>query len=244
MFVLFTDFGLSDLYVGQMKAVLHRRAPGLPVVDLLHDVNPFDIRAATYLLPAYTTVFGDGAVFVCVVDPGVGSERGAQVVQADGQWFVGPDNGLFSVLQHRATEVQCWTLDWRPADVSSTFHGRDVFSPVAAELAMGRMPAMTHVPANRSLPEGWTAELDAIVYVDDFGNCITGRRAESLHRDSRLSVNGRELAWARTFSDVPEGQAFWYENANGLVEIAVNQGGADDMLSLDVGSVIEVLQAG
>ena len=241
MFVLFTDFGLSDLYVGQMKAVLHRHAPGLPVVDLLHDVNPFDIRSAAYLLPAYTRIFGEGAVFVCVVDPGVGSERGARVVKADGQWFVGPDNGLFNVLQYRAGEVESWCLGWRPDELSSTFHGRDVFAPVAAELAMGRSPEMSEQGVPASLPQGWPEELDAIVYIDDYGNCITGRRSSSLDRSSHLFVNGRELSWARTFSEVPEGEAFWYENANGLVEIAVNQAGADDMLSLDVGSVIDVV---
>ncbi len=243
LFVLFTDFGLSDLYVGQMKAVLHRQAPGVPVVDLMHDVSPFDIRAAAYLLPALTGVFGAGAIFVCVVDPGVGSERPAMVVRAGDQWFVGPDNGLFAVVVHRSHDAEAWRLDADLDGVSASFHGRDVFAPAAAALATGSPVALTPRTRECDLPPGWPEELDQIVHVDRYGNCISGRRAASLSADAVVYANGRQLRRARTFSDVPRGQAFWYENANGLVEIAVNQGRADDLLGLDAGSVIEVLQA-
>src|SRR3970040_69148 len=124
MIVLFTDFGLTDPYVGQLHAVLAQEAPGVPVIDLLHAVPDFNIRAATYLLPAYVHEFPRGSVFVCVVDPGVGSARQPLMLKADRRWYVGPDNGLFEMVQRRAGECDCRVIRWRAPQVSARFHWR------------------------------------------------------------------------------------------------------------------------
>jgi len=242
MIVLFTDFGPGGPYVGQMHAVLAQQAPGTAVIDLFHDVPSFDIRAAAYLLPAYTKGFPPGTVHVCVVDPGVGSERRALIVKADHRWYVGPDNGLFHVLARRARDLECYEIRWRPALLSASFHGRDLFAPVATQLVHGLMPDCVPAALSPSLPN-WPEDLPQVLYIDHFGNAITGLRAERLNRDVRLRIGGAELAYARTYTDIRAGQGFWYENANGLVEIAVNQARASDQLGIAVGDSIGMYDA-
>ncbi len=242
MIALFTDFGPGGPYVGQMHAVLAQQAPGTAVIDLFHDVPSFDIRAAAYLLPAYTRGFPPGTVHVCVVDPDVGSERRALIVKADHRWYVGPDNGLFHVLARRARDLECHEIRWRPAPLSASFHGRDLFAPVAAQLTHGLMPDSVPVALSPPLSD-WPEDLPQVLYIDHFGNAITGLRAECLGRDVRLRIGGADLAYARTYSDVRAGQGFWYENANGLVEIAVNQARASDRLGIAVGDSIGMYDA-
>ena len=239
MIVLFTDFGPGGPYVGQMHAVLAQQAPGTAVIDLFHDLPGHDIRAAAYLLPAYTRDFPPGTVHVCVVDPGVGSARRALLVQADHRWYVGPDNGLFHVLARRAHELECYEIRWRPARISASFHGRDLFAPVAAQLVHGVMPDC--VPVTLAPPVGdWPEDLAQVLYIDHFGNAITGLRAECLDRDATLQVGNTTLARARTYSETGVGAGFWYENANGLVEIAVNRGRASTQYSITVGDPVRV----
>src|SRR3954470_7580893 len=108
--VLFTDFGPSDPYVGQMKAVLEREAPGIPVIDLLNDAPAFRVRAAAHLLASLVSEFTQGSVFIAVVDPGVGGERLPVALRADGYRFVGPDNGLLSVFAGRAHDAEAWRI--------------------------------------------------------------------------------------------------------------------------------------
>ena len=235
MIVIATDFGHEGPYVGQMKAVLARKAPGVPVIDLFADLPAFEIQAAAYLLAAYVDEFPPGTVFLCVVDPGVGGDRRAALVRADERWFVGPDNGLFNVIAQRAQRLQWSDIQWRPDRLSHSFHGRDLFAPIAARLARGEtIPGTAVDPADRLL-EGWPPELAKVVYQDHFGNLMTGIRVAGVQEDDLLEAGGRELSRARTFSAVEPGQAFWYGNANGLVEIAVNQGRASDVLGMQVG---------
>ena len=132
MIVLLTDFGLHGPYTGQMKAVLHQTAPGVPVIDLFADAPVGNPKAAAYLLPAYAGWFPAGTVFLCVVDPGVGEARPAIVLEADGRWYVGPGNGLFELVQRRAGATRSWDIEWKPERLSASFHGRDLFAPVAA----------------------------------------------------------------------------------------------------------------
>src|SRR5437667_3655074 len=126
MIVLYTDYGVGDPYVGQIHAALAREAPGVPIVDLLHTVPNFDIRAGAYLLPALAAEFPEGSIFVGVVDPGVGSDRAAVMARADRRWYVGPDNGLFHVVARRAYHLDVWTIEWKPERLSASFHGRDL----------------------------------------------------------------------------------------------------------------------
>ena len=239
MLVLFTDFGLEGPYVGQMKAVIKREAPGVAVIDLFHDAPAHDPRAAAYLLAAYAGVFERGTVLLCVVDPGVGSdERAPVVLQIGGRWYVGPGNGLFDVAAAQAGGAKCWEIALPDGPVSASFHGRDIFAPAAARLARGEAPP-GEARAWRST-RGWADDLAEVVYIDRFGNGITGLRAKGLGADARIAVGGQLLARAATFAAVAEGSAFWYENANGLAELAVSRGRADAALGLAVGTALTV----
>ncbi len=240
MIVLVTDFGAGGPYVGQMKAVLLRQAPGVPIVDLFADLPPFDPRGAAYLLAAYGNEFAPGTVFLCVVDPGVGGDQRALVAQADGRYFVGPDNGLLAIVLRRAASARLWSIDWRPEKLSSSFHGRDLYAPLAGRLAAGQPPEGSKLPPGEAGRPDWPDDLPRVVYVDGFGNAMTGLRASTLTARATLLAGGRVLARAETFGAVPEGDAFWYENANGLAEIAVNKGNAASELGLAPGSPIEV----
>lgn len=239
MIVLFTDFGVSGLYTGQVKAALHRDAPGVPVIDLVDDAPAWRIQAAAYLLAALSDAFPRGTVFLGVVDPGVGGSRRAMIVAADGQWFVGPDNGLLELVARRAEDVRWWEIAWRPQRLSATFHGRDLFAPAAAALARGALPPADARCAGSRRPD-WPDDLAEIIYIDGYGNAITGVRAASVAADAGVIVAGVRIPRARTFSDVPVGHAFCYENSNGLIEIAANQGRAADGLGLTVGSRLEI----
>src|SRR5713226_6592440 len=140
MIVLFTDFGLHGPYTGQMKAVLHRMAPGTPVIDLFADAPAGNPKASAYLLAAYAAWFPAGTVFLCVVDPGVGGTRPPVMLEADGRRYVGPGNGLFELVERRAGQTRRFDIDWKPERLSASFHGRDLFAPVAAMLARGEPP--------------------------------------------------------------------------------------------------------
>jgi len=237
--VMFTDFGLEGPYIGQLQAVLHQQASGIPVINLFSDLTPFDIQGAACLLPAYAAGFPPASVFLCVVDPGVGGARPGVVVQADDRWYVGPNEGLFAMLVRQSGKVECWQLP-EPADVSASFHGRDVFAPVAARLARGGDVPGESVPVGCLERTDWPDDLFRVVYIDRFGNAITGVRASTVAEDVVLHVAGQPVKRARTFSDVPMGDAFWYANANGLVEFAVNRGRADKVHGLQAGTSFEL----
>ena len=244
MIVLFTDFGVNGPYVGQMKAVLYRHAPGVPVVDLFADAPTFDPQLSAYLLAAYVDEFPEDSVFLCVVDPGVGNAaRRPVVVKVDGRWFVGPDNGLFNVICARAKNTEAtrwWQITWQPPVLSNSFHGRDLFAPVAARLVLAQMPPCEALDSQQCLPAAWPQELLKIVYIDAFGNAMTGLRARTLSKEAKILIKGHTLAWAKTFFEVPLQSGFWYENANGLVEIAVNQGSAARRYELSQGDEIAI----
>jgi S-adenosylmethionine hydrolase len=241
MIVLFTDFGLQGPYTGQMKAVLHQMVPGTSIIDLFADAPVGDPKSSAYLLAVYAPWFPAGTVFLCVVDPGVGGARPPIILEADGRWYVGPGNGLFELVQRRAGETRSWYIDWKPEHLSASFHGRDLFAPVAAMLARGEPPPGRPCQDGAHRRTDWPDDLRAIVYVDHFGNAMTGVRAASLLPDARLAVADQVLERARTFSDLPPGKAFWYENSNGLAEIAVNLGRADCDLGLAIGNPVEII---
>lgn len=241
MIVLFTDFGLEGPYTGQMKAVLHRDAPNVAIIDLFADAPTIDPKASAYLLAAHAAWFPPGTVFLAVVDPGVGGERAAIMVEADARWYVGPDNGLFELVSRRAAAARSWEITWRPAAMSASFHGRDLFAPVAAMLARGAAPPGLLRPADAGRMRDWPDDLPEAVYVDHYGNVMTGLRAAVVPPTARLAAAGREIARARTFSAVAKREAFWYENSNGLAEIAMNSGRADASLGLRIGSPVSIL---
>lgn len=239
MIVLFTDFGGQDPYVGQMKGVLAQRAPAVPVIDLLHAVPDFNAHAGAVLLAALAPTFPEASVFVCVVDPGVGGPREAIVARADARWYVGPDNGLLSMVSGRAACAEYWRIDARPSNLSASFHGRDLFAPVAAYLAQGMFPTQDLTPIEAPGVCFDLGDLPRVVYVDHYGNAWTGLRAGVLG-DSILEIRGHRLPRRRVFHEGGRGEAFWYENSVGLVEIAVNRGRAAEALGLSVGDPVRV----
>lgn len=239
MIVLFTDFGVQGPYVGQMKAVLASAAPAAPVVDLMHDAPVFQHKAAAYLLAALVAPLPEDAVVLGVVDPGVGHrDRRPVAVRAGGRWFVGPDNGLFAVAARQAGASEWWEISWRPARLSNTFHGRDLFAPVAARIANGEAPPGRRFAADAAVGMDWLADLGEVVYVDRYGNAMTGIRASTLPTGAVLKVAEVSVRQARTFSDVGPGEAIWYENSSGLVEVAMNQANAARVMGLRIGTPV------
>ncbi|MGI9304232.1 MAG: SAM hydrolase/SAM-dependent halogenase family protein [Gammaproteobacteria bacterium] len=235
MIVLFTDFGQTGPYIGQLRATLLQHAPTVPVVNLFADAPTFNARASAYLLAAYREEFPSGSVFLCVVDPGVGSSRRPVVVQADGRWFVGPDNGLFNVIAGRDANSRAWEITLQPRRLSASFHGRDLFAPVAAQLALGKQPQMRPVANLDDTHCDWPDDLRQIVYIDHYGNAITGTRASTLDPRMPLAIKQKVIRYRHVFSQARQNEIFWYKNANGLVEIAVNRGSAATALGLEVG---------
>jgi S-adenosyl-L-methionine hydrolase (adenosine-forming) len=234
MIFLFTDYGASGFYVGQVKAMLHQHAPGEAVTDLMHDAPAFNVKAGAHLLAALAARLPRDAVTLAVVDPGVGGARQPVAVAADGRWLVGPDNGLLSVVAARAKKCEVSTIGWRPASLSDSFHGRDLFAPVAAMLARGDRKTAKLKKAALAVALG-AGDLGEIIYVDHFGNLVTGLRAGSMPRDRGLTINGRTIRYARVFSEVKAGEVFWYENSVGLVEVAANAASAQQVLGYKPG---------
>jgi len=238
MFVIFSDFGSQGPYLGQVSAVLHGAAPGVPVVDACCDAPSFDPRASAYLLAALSDHYPVGSVLIAVVDPGVGSDRHGLVLEADGRWYVGPDNGLLSQVAARHLDVRVWRILRRPERPSMSFHGRDWFAPVAARLAEHDLTGMQDIPVSDMVGHDWEHDLPSIIYVDHYGNLMTGLRAETVPYDAQLVLGSVSVMRAETFSSVPNGQAFWYINSMGLVEIAVNQGRAEALIGMGVGDAV------
>ena len=236
MIALFTDYGLQGPYLGQVEAVLHKLLPTEKVINLLADAPRNNPRASAYLLAAFSRALTADAetIFFSVIDPGVGSFQDPPVIiKADGQWYLGPDNGLFDIVCRHSSGVECWRLDWRSETLSASFHGRDLYAPAVAMIRKNEIPGET-IPWKE--PHGWPDDLNEIVYVDHFGNCMTGIRSKIQSDIGVIKINGITIPFADTFSSVPHGAVFWYGNSQGLIEIAVNGGNAAEQLNLEIGT--------
>lgn len=240
MILLFTDFGFEGPYVGQVHSVLATAAPAARIVDLMHDAPAHDPRAAAYLLAALVPDMPAGATCVAVVDPGVGTERPPVILEADGRRFVGPGNGLFEIVRQRAATAQQWRIDWRPERLSASFHGRDLFAPVAAMLANGAAVPRTPLADGATDGADWPDDLAEIVYCDRFGNAMTGLRESAVAPDAILRLAGRDIGNARVFGEAPSDTPFWYGNSLGLVEIALRDGNAATTLGIEAGAPVAV----
>lgn len=232
---------MAGPYIGQIKAVLQRVAPDVPVIDLISNLPPFNPRAAAYVLASFVDQFPEGTVFLCVVDPGVGSaSRLPVVVDVDGRWFVGPDNGIFDLVARRGSNAVWTEITWKPEQLSNTFHGRDLFAPTAASCARGECVEGRLLESRITGREHWPDELYEVVYIDDFGNAMVGVRANAVPVEASLLANGREFAHCRTYADVANGVPLWYENSNGLVELAINRGDVAKRYGIKVGIPVRV----
>jgi hypothetical protein len=231
-----TDFGVGP-YIGQIRLMLAERR-ALPVVDLIADLAAFRPDLAAYLLPGLVRHMPARTLYLCVVDPGVGTDRAILAACLGTDWFLGPDNGLLvPLVRARRDDAKLWRLAWRPAEASATFHGRDVFMPMARQIAAGFLPAESTFmsPGDMVGADHMPPALAAVCYVDHYGNVISGTPARNVATDAVIALSDKTITRARTFGDVAVGHAFWYENAFGLVEIAVNQGRADVQLGLRPG---------
>jgi len=238
LLALFTDFGTDDPYAGQVHAVLCRDAPGVPVIDLFHNVPSYNVKAGAYLLPSIVQSLTPPCVVIGVVDPGVGGDRAPLIVEADGKWYVGPDNGLFALVMRRSSTVSCNRVDWCPPGASRTFHGRDIFAPVAAMLARRQVPQ--HSPWVPVDATHWPDDLPEVIYIDHYGNAMIGVRGTAVPRTCTIDTGSHRLRYASTFSDSTPGQCFWYTNSGGLIELSCNQASAAQVLGLEIGQVVEI----
>ena len=239
---LLTDFGTADSYVAEMKGVLLSRAPEVTLVDVSHQVSPGDVRAGQYLLGRSWQQFPPGTVHLAVVDPGVGTPRRALAAEAAGHRFVAPDNGLLSFLPVDARFVSLPV----PSDAAPTFHGRDVFAPAAAALAVGAPLEGLGSPitdASRSpLPtphHDGTAVMGEVLYVDRFGTLVSNIPAREVEPGVRIRVAGTDVgSLRRTFADVERGALVAFVGSGGTVEIAVRDGSAARLLGVGVGAEV------
>lgn len=247
---LLTDFGLTDPYVGMMKGVLGRLAPEARVVDLTHGIAAQNVSSGSFWLERSFRHFPDGSIHVAVVDPGVGTERRALLLELDGHRFVGPDNGLFSdVLARKESMGSAVALDRARVRqlakesgavlaTSATFDGRDLFAPAAALLALGCDPEELGVRAtSESLARLTLSEHPhqvTIRAVDRFGNLLTDG-AWLDDSDPGLLVGGHRLRWVRTYGDARPGELVALTSSLGTLEVAVAMGSAAERTSLGVG---------
>jgi len=255
---LITDFGYKDHYVGVMKGVILGINPGATIVDITHTLTPYNLaEAATTISNAYS-YFPKGTVHVAVVDPGVGSERKAILVASPDYTFVGPDNGIFSLLYTQLQEYRVYELTnarFFRKPVSSTFHGRDIFAPVAAYLAQGIAPAKMGRTINSyqkiAIPVptiGKKGIKGTILYIDGFGNAVTNidrSHLETLGEQTDLKIKAAETvipAISQNYRAVKKGAPLALLGSSELLEISVSEGNARTMLGLREGDEVLVFK--
>ncbi len=251
-----TDFGAADAYVAAMKGVVLSLAPQATLVDISHEIPPQDIRAGAWVLGQAWSSFPAGTIHVAVIDPGVGTDRKALLVEADGQLFLGPDNGLLSWVLKQAGQVALRTLRpevHRPGEASATFHGRDVFAHAAGRLASGRatatdlsektdsviMPPWARVAVERDRIVG------EVVHIDRFGNLVTNIQRKQMEeaRWPRFAIQAGALSnvrLCRTYGDVKAGELIALFGSSGTLELAVAGGSAAANTHLARGAMVTV----
>lgn len=229
---LTTDFGWRDGYVGAVKGVIARSAPGpTQIVDIAHDVPRGDIAHAAWVVSTSCRTFPDGTIHVVVVDPGVGGARRAVIVRAHHMMFVGPDNGVFAYLGKRYGRAIA-----ARSGASPTFHGRDVFAPAAVELARGMdVEQLERVELAGTLPWGARPQGEGrVVHIDTYGNLVTDLPPEEAGKE--IAIVGRRLPIRRTYEDVAPGDLVAYVGSQRTIEIAVRDGRADRTLDVERGA--------
>lgn len=256
LITLLTDFGAQDYFVGAMKAVILSRNPDATIVDITHEIPPQDVQAAAFNLLACYKDFPDGTIHVAVIDPGVGSDRRAILIECANQFFIGPDNGLFGWIIEREGDFSAWQITnekFFRNPVSSTFHGRDVFAPVAAALSTGTPskefgpPLKVIVTLAPLLPRTMADGIKgSIIHIDRFGNCITNFTKEDINEEriaagAKLIVNKKEITSIRKFfadQGAAKDELFMILGSAGFVEIAAQNASAAAILSAKRGDTV------
>jgi len=247
---LTTDFGLQDSYVAAIKAVILGICPEARLVDISHQVPAQDVAHAAFLLKSSALLFPAGTVHLAVVDPGVGSTRRAMALESQGHFFVGPDNGLFTdFLLPPAKAVLLNRPRFFREKVSATFHGRDVFAPVAGHLAQGVELSRLGDPLNdavklprpqpKALPDRVKGE---VIHVDRFGNLITNITAELIPPQSTIRIMGKDIAGlSLNYQSAPAGTLLALIGSTNLLEISLPEDSAAQRLKAWTGQTVEVL---
>ena len=253
LIALLTDFGLTDPYVGQMQSVLIAAAPGVPRVDVSHGVAMGDVAQAAFFLAATLPWLPPGAVVLAVVDPGVGTARRVLVVEIASRLVVAPDNGLLTLALAHETGFRAFDATPRSVPASATFHGRDVFAPLAARLAQGEAPAalgyalspdeLVRLPGLAATRQGDVVTA-RVLSVDGFGNvatsCDVARFGGRLSRAQLLAPVARRLVPAVTYADLGSGEVGLLAGSQGYLELAVGGGSAATVLGLARGDRLEL----
>jgi len=252
---LTTDFGTQDGFVGQMKGVILGINPGARLVDITHDIEPFQVLQGALVLKGVSRHFPEGTIHVAVVDPGVGGPRRGIVLRCRDRYYVGPDNGLFSLIISSAAQWDAREIinpEFMLPRPHPTFHARDMFAPAAAHLSRGICfdklgppitdPVILPIPSAEPTSEGIAGQ---VIYVDRFGNLTTNIEEEMLNRQVKTVAVGDVVIQgiSRYFSEVREGAPLALINSFGLLEIAVNLGNAAALLGLGKGAQIKVVGA-
>ena len=244
---LITDFGLADAYVGAMKGVILSIVPSTTIVDITHDVLPQKIDQAAYLLWSSFKFFPKGTIFVCVIDPGVGSERKILCVETDDYLFLAPDNGILKYIFHHYNKADVFEVSnekYFADDISSTFHGRDIFAPVAAHLADGVSPSKLGDALTPEFGAEWFNTIDPgkkgtyrgkVLHIDRFGNLITDFMFENEVK-SKLSLNAGTHKIINYFSNYAEatGHPFMIRGSSKLLEVSLRNNNAANFLRANV----------
>jgi S-adenosylmethionine hydrolase len=255
---LLTDFGIRDGYPGVMKGVIWKIAPEAKIADITHDITPQDVLEAALVLWRTARYFPAGTIHLAVVDPGVGTSRRGIAAQLGAQYFVGPDNGLVSLLLKQTEDHKQPTnfiqLDrpqfWLP-EISNVFHGRDIFAPVAGHLAAGIPfdklgtpiddPIRIEIPQALAIPNGW---LGQVIHIDHFGNLGTNLNVNHLKKmkEVMVKIKGEQITGlVSTFGERPVGSVIALLDSSGSLAISVVNGSAAKTLQASVGDKIEVL---
>lgn len=236
---LTTDFGLADQFAAEMKGVILSINPHAAIVDVTHLIQPQDIGAAAYIIDSGFRYFPSGTIHVAVVDPGVGSERNALIVEAAGHYFIGPDNGIFTHILNRTDSFSFYRISeekYMLSKDSPTFQGRDLFAPVAAWLSKG-LPVSEFGPrvedvVRLAVPGQLIAEgkvSGEVIHIDHFGNAISNIRRETLAAFSggySVEINGRVVRRAQYYAQAEEDGPGWLINSSGYLELFVRNGNA------------------
>jgi hypothetical protein len=231
-----SDFGVRDSYASQVKGRILSASPDVSIVDITHECERFGIIPGAWLLYTSWKYFPKNTVHLAVVDPGVGTDRAILVLEKDGHFFIGPDNGIFSFI-YPAEKV--FEITWRPkAEISPTFHARDIMAPVSAMILNGVQPATLGIPKKDAV--SFDAGAPMVVYIDGFGNVITNIGFESLN-GCGVTVNGTFTGRvAATYCDIAEGEIALIKGSAGTVEISANMRSAADILKARAGMPVMI----
>jgi hypothetical protein len=256
---LLTDFGLKDVYVAEMKAVILQIYPKAKIIDISHMVEKFNVRMGAFLLACAAPYFPEGTIHIGVVDPGVGTERRAIIVETKRSWFVGPDNGLLILAAEKEGIKHVYEIKSRSytcSQISHTFHGRDIFAPAAAYLARGIAasefgPEITDyiIPGySKARVKGNTVSGE-VLHIDDFGNLITNISTKELERigvsegdiiNIKVEREKIRLKWCSAYGEVSKGEALAIVGSHGFLEFSVNLGSAAELFKVEAGNAVEV----